>query len=277
MDKGSELLSGLMAQAAAIAPKAALVLGILFGGLILSSIARRVAGWAVRKSGLETLVEKAGAAKLLYKVGLKDGITSAVQAIVWYGGLLITAASLAEVLGLGSVQEGISAIMAFLPRVIAGVAVLVAGLWLAGFLRGLVERMGQKEGELDSPTAVGQVVYFAVLTVTATMALDQAGIEICLMNSLLQLAMGAAMLAMALAFALGGRAVFGNLIARHYYHALVRPGDKLRLGDVEGTVVRVSSVAVIVATSESELVIPCSTLMSQVAESRRMGGASEDD
>lgn len=276
MDEGSQLVSSLLNQVAEIAPQAALVVGILIGGLLLSWIAKRLSGWLVRRSGLETLVEKAGAAKLLYSVGLKDGVTPAIQKLVWYAGLLITFASLAEVLGLGSVKEGIAAIMAFLPRLVAGVVVLVAGLWLAGFLRTLVQKVGRKEGDLESPSAVGQVVYFAVLTVTATMALDQAGIEIGLMNSLLQLSAAAALLAMALAFALGGKDVFGNLIARHYYASLVAPGDRLKVAGVEGTVVRVSSVAVIVATDRAELVVPCSTLMGEVAEVRRLGTSSPE-
>lgn len=255
-----------------IAPKAAMVIGTLIGGLVLSSLAKRAAGYLVRRSGLESLAEKLGAAKLLYSVGAKDGLTPLVQKLVWYAGILITVSTLADLLGLGSVKEGIGSIMAFLPKLLAGGAVLAAGFWLAGFLRGLIQRVTQKGDEPGQGSPLAQVAYFAIVTISSTVALDQAGIEISLLSSILELVVAAAVFAIALAFALGGRDAFGNLVARHYYSTLVRPGDRLRLGDVEGTVARVTAVAVIVTTDESELVIPCSALMNGVAEIRRGGG-----
>lgn len=272
MSKGAQILSELSRQFAQIAPEAALALGVLTGGLLLSTLAKRVAGWLVRKSGLELLAERAGAAKLLYRLGMQEGITPLVQRLVWYGCLLMTFASLAEILGLGSVQAGIGVVVAFLPRLLAGCLVLFGGLWIAGFLRSLLQGLAKKEGELDSPNTVGQVVYFAVLTISATLALGQAGIEVRLMESLLQLVCGAAVFAMALAFALGGKDVFGNLVARHYYSTLIAPGDRLKLNGLEGVVVRLTPVAVIVSTAEAEHVIPCSLLLSSVPEIRRFSG-----
>lgn len=257
-----------------VAPKAAMVIGTLVGGLFVSWLAKRAAGYLVRRSGLESLAEKLGAAKLLYSVGAKDGVTPLVQKLVWYAGVLITVSTLADLLGLGSVKDGIGSIMAFLPKLLAGGAVLAAGFWLAGFLRGLIQRVTQKEDEPGQGSPLAQVAYFAVVTVSSTVALDQAGIEISLLSSILELVVAAAVFAIALAFALGGREAFSNLVARHYYSALVRPGDRLRFGEVEGTVARVTAVAVIVTTDESEHVIPCSALLGGVAEIKR--GAGED-
>ena len=230
----------------------------------------------MRRSGLEALLERAGAAKLMYKVGLKDGLTPVVQAVVWYGGLLITAAALAEVLGLTAIREGIAVIVAFLPRLLSCVLLLVGGLWLAGVLRAVVDKVGPK-AEVDSPSALGQGVYVLILVLTVTIGLDQLGIQVQLISSLLQIALGAAAAAMALAFALGGRPVFENLIARHYYKALVSPGDRVRVGEVEGTVVRVSPVAVIIASAHGEHVVPCSTLLTGVTEIKRLARASDPE
>ena len=179
------IMEGLSSSMGALAPKAAMVLGVLVGGLLAAWIAKRVAGWLVRKSGLEALAERAGAAKFLYQVGAKDGIVPVVQRLVWYAGLLVTAGALAEMLGLGSVGQGIGIIMGFIPRLFAGAVVMFGGMWMAGFIRSLIQRMGRKGDDAGEPNPLAQVAYFGIITVSATIALEQAGIEIGLLASIL--------------------------------------------------------------------------------------------
>lgn len=269
MDSSPAFISALLSQIARLAPQATLTLGVLLGGLVLSALAKRVAGYAVRRSGLEALAEELGASKVLYRFGLREGITPVVQLLVWYGGVLITVASLAEILGLGAVQAGIGAMMAFLPRLCSGLVVLTGGCWVAGFLRGLLKSGATNDSALGAGP-LPSILYFAIVTISVTLAMGQIGVEVGLVEALMQLAAGAAMLAFALAFALGGREVFGNLVARHYYQALLRPGDRIKLGSLDGTVVRVTSVAVVVSTADAEHIVPCSTLMASIPEIRRM-------
>lgn len=275
MSEHDRILRSMTDQVAAFAPKAFLVLAMVLGGIALSWAAKRLVGVMVRRSGLEAALERVGASKLMYKVGLRDGFKPVAEAVAWYGGLLITVATLAEALGLTGLREGIGVVIAFLPRLSSAVVLLLGGLWVAGLLRALVDKLGKQGKDADASTALGQVVYGLVLTVTVTIALDQLGLEVQLLSSLMQIVLAAAALAMALAFALGGRSVFENLIARHYYKALVRPGDRVRAGGVQGTVIRVSPVAVIIASDHGELVVPCSMLMSGVTEIRRLGGTGD--
>ena len=274
MNERQHLVNGLIEFVQTWAPKALMVLSILALGLALSWFARRVAAWLVRRSGLEALAEKAGAAKVLYRVGAKDGITPLVQTSVWYAGLLATVAVLADALGLTGLTEGVASILAFVPRLVAGLALLIGGLWLGGLVRGLIDRLSQQEAGAKTASVAGQAAYGLVLVLSVTVALGQLGLEVTLLYALIQVVLGAAVFALALAFALGGRPLFENLLARHYYDALVTPGDRVRVDDVEGTVVRVSAVSVIVASAEGEHVVPCSTLLKTVTHIRRLGGRS---
>jgi small-conductance mechanosensitive channel len=255
------------------APKALLCLAIGIGGVTLSWLARRLAAWTVRRSGLEAVAERAGAAKLLYKVGARQGVTPLVQSLVWYLGLLATLAVLSDALGLTGLTQGVASVLAFIPRVVASVALLAGGFWLAGLVRGLLDRLNQSKDTAGTSSPVGQVAYTLVLVLSITVALDQLGIEVTLLSSLIQLALGAAAFALALAFALGGRQVFENILARHYCGALVSPGDRIRVGEIEGTVVRLSAVSVIIASADAELVLPCSTVLTTVTQIRRLGSS----
>lgn len=277
MNAHESLAGSLLDQLRVIAPKAALCLGILVGGLLLSALARRFAVWLVRRSGLEAFVERSGGSTVLYKVGIKDGIATVVRAVVWYSGLLATFATLADALALPSLERGIATVLAFLPKLIAAVALLAAGLWAASAVKGLVQRLTRGPGDATATTATAQVASILTLVLSAMVALDQLGLELGLLTSLVQMALGATVLAFALAFALGGAKVFQHLIARHYVGALISPGDRIKVGDVEGVVVRISAVAVIVASSRGEHVVPCSRALESTMEIRRLGSQASSD
>jgi Conserved TM helix len=278
MNAHESLAGSLLNQLQAIAPKAALCLGILVGGLLLSALARKFAVWLVRRSGLEALVERSGGSKVLYKVGIKDGIVTVVRAVVWYCGMLATFAVLADALALPSLERGITTVIAFLPKLFAAVALLAAGLWAASAVKGLVQRLTRAPGEAAGSTAMAQLASVLTLVLSAMVALGQLGLDLGLLTSLIQMALGATVLAFALAFALGGAKVFEHLIARHYVGALISPGDRIKVGDVEGVVVRISAVAVIVASSRGEHAVPCSRALESTMEIRRLGSqASSGD
>ncbi|HFE45172.1 MAG TPA: hypothetical protein ENJ18_06715, partial [Nannocystis exedens] len=104
------MLETIRAKFMEIWPTAALFLGVLFGGIIVSAILRRVVRWAVDRSGLDGLAEKAGAARLLYSLGIRKGVSHLMGQLVWYMGLLVTAAAAADILNLTIVGDGVAVI-----------------------------------------------------------------------------------------------------------------------------------------------------------------------
>lgn len=275
MPEPTSLSGPLLDHLTAIAPRVAQVLSILVGGLVLSSFMKRAAIWAVRKSGLETFVESAGGAKLLYRVGIRNGIAPVLGQAVRYLGLLATAAVLADVLQLDFLARGIASVMAFLPKLVACLAIFGGGFWLAGVARGLVDRLTRGGASGGQASTQAQLAYGAVLVLVGMVALDQLGLELSLLTTLIQTLIAAAALAFALAFALGGAKVFEHLIARHYVLALVSPGDRVRVGPHEGVVVRVSPVALILAGSDGEHVIPCMDALRGSMQIRRLTREAE--
>jgi hypothetical protein len=276
MPESTALSSNIVDKLTAYAPTVALVVGILIGGLVLSSLLKRGAIWAVRRSGLEAFVESSGGSAMLYRIGMRDGIAPAAGTAARYLGMLATAAALADALQLSFLERGIGALMAFLPKLLACVAILGGGVWLAGTARGLVQRLTDKGAPGAAPSTQATLAYGLVLVLTSMVGLDQLGLELSLLTSLIQTIIAAAAAAFALAFALGGSKVFEHLVARHYVLSLVSPGDRVRIGNREGVVVRVSPVALILADEQGEHVIPCMDALRGSMQIRRLSSASED-
>ncbi len=265
------MLDAIRSEFMKIWPQIALFLGVVIGGLILSAIARRLVRWAIDKSGLDGLAEKAGASRLLYAVGIRKGVAHLMGSLVWAAGLLITGAAAADILGLTVVGDGVAVVIGFVPRLVAAGVILVGGAALAGFLRRIATGVGRRRGDVEQPEVLGNLVYYAVMTLAAVVAADQAGIETELLETLLVTFASISGAAIALAFALGSRHSFHNLVAGHFMRRLARPGDSIRVDGIEGTVIRYFGVSVILRTADGEIAVPCKRLLDQNIGLSRLG------
>ncbi len=261
LSEAFEPTRALLERVIELAPRVGLVLFVLLLGVVLSQGLRRTVKWAVQKSGLETVAERAGASRLLYAVGLKQGLAHLVGTLAWFGGLLITFSIVAELSGLPGVAEGIGSLLEFLPRLVAAGMVLLGGVLCADLLKTLLLRVGQKREDLEAPAFFASVAYYTVLAVSFTLAAEHLGLATGLINALIQIAAAAALFGVALAFALGSRGVVQQLIARHYAARAFRPGDHVRVDTVDGVVAHYGAVQVFVDTEEGRVSVPASRLL----------------
>ncbi|MFY0539823.1 hypothetical protein [Nannocystis pusilla] len=249
----------------------------MVGGLVASAIASRMTRWAIEKSGLDALAERAGAARLLYAIGVRKGVAHLVGGLVWAAGLLATGAAAADILGLEALSAGAAALIAFLPRLAAAGLVLCVGAGVAGVVRRAAIGFGQRRGDVDRPELLGNLAYYGVMTVAVIVAGDQAGLETSLIETLLIVLAAITAAAIALAFALGSRHSFHNLVAGHFLSRLARPGDTIRVGDVEGVVIRYFGVCVVLKTAEGEVAVPCKVLLDHNIGLSRLGAKARAD
>lgn len=255
------MIQDLLPHALGALPQVLVALGVLAVGVAVSFLARGAARWATTATGLDAFAERVGAARMLYAVGIKRSVSTVVGTLVLWGGLLLTASVLAESLGLPGVAEGIAYVAGFLPRLLSSGLVLLVGLFVADLLRALVHRVARRRADLDAPGFPAQLVYYATVVVTVSIAADEVGLETGLVDALIQIAVGAAFFGSALAFALGGRGAMQNVIARHYAARMFRAGDRVVVGEVMGEIDRFGAVVVWVRTEDGLVSLPCSDLV----------------
>lgn len=192
----------------------------LIGFLIVLAI-----GWIIAK------VVKAAVTKLLQKVGLDKALHSGSTArhvdrvmpdtspsrvigtlafwFIFLGALTIAVSQL----GIDALDNFVASIGAYLPNVIAAVLIFVVAGAIAAAIGGLVARtMG------DTPTGkvVGSVVPVLVMAIATFMILNQLQIAEEIVTITYASLLGAAALAMALAFGLGGRELANHMLADAY-------------------------------------------------------------
>ena len=62
----------------------------------------------------------------------------------------------------------------------------------------------------------------------------------------------------AIAFGLGAKTLVSNLISAYYIREHIEPGQKIRIGELEGIVLEVSSTTIILNTSAGRTSVPTS-------------------
>jgi len=253
--------SSLAERFARYAPTVGFVLLIIVGGLIGSSLARRLVIALVRRTGLEALAERAGVARMLYGVGVKHGLATFLGRLTYAAGLVITFAVASDAMGLAVVTTLTTNLLRYVPRLLSAGALLIGAGVLASIVRAFVDRLASKRGDIDSPKAAARIAHAVVMLMGVVLAAEQAGIAIAFLTSLLQVGVAVIGLGLALAFALGFYVVLRNMAARHYYKPLVRVGDVVKIGDDEGTVLRFGPTALVLRTPEGERIVPCARFL----------------
>jgi small-conductance mechanosensitive channel len=237
---------------------ALLLLGSIIGRF-LASWGRRGAQAALDRVGRRgTGASAVGAARFGASVPVQVG-----QFIYWLIFLSAVAAAF-ELLGLRVVGRVGERLAAFVPGALTGVAIVLVGMVVAS-LAGGVAAAGAASAGVRYAGAVGRAVQALFLVVALLLGLEQIGVHGELIAILLAAVVAVALGGAALAFGLGARTAVSNIVASYYVSQMYRVGQTVRVGDIEGRILRSTSTAVILDTKDGQVHVPASVFSEQAS------------
>jgi len=176
---------------------------LLIGWLLARAVQKGVVR-LLRLLRLESAAENTGVDDFLVRGGVRFTVVTLIGQLFYWTLLLLFTIAIFNVLGLTTGLALMERVAAYVPNLVAALAVLVFGAMAARFIRGFVEaylgNVGMKEG-----TSIGVLVQIALMAFVTVLALEQLGIAVNLLASAFLLAFGGLCLALALAFGLGGK------------------------------------------------------------------------
>jgi hypothetical protein len=116
-------------------------------------------------------------------------------------------------LGLESVNQMFGAMLAFIPTLIAAILIVILGIVLGEFVRGLILASA---GTVPGVPTVAKIAKAVVVVISLFMALQQLGVAEEIVTAAFTLILGAVALAVGLAFGLGNRELAGEITRRWY-------------------------------------------------------------
>ena len=242
-------------------PQLAGAFALLVIGLLVAALVGRVVRRALIAARVDELSERWGVQETLNRVGLRSSLAtitgSAVRLII---SVMVVFAAVA-LLGLAPLGQSLNEAVLFLPNVLTAMALLLAGLVLAGVVR---ERVDRFTYQMDFPVPLGQLASIATLALFAIMAAAQVGVSAGVLVLVIAIVLGAVAATFALAFGLGGREVARALNAGRFVRNAFDVGQTIEVGDLRGQIVSIDPDATVLRADGGTVRVPNHLLLESV-------------
>ncbi|MGQ0749269.1 MAG: mechanosensitive ion channel family protein [Betaproteobacteria bacterium] len=186
---------------------------------------------------------------------IPSGSVEIVGGILFWVVILFFAAAATHVLGLGAFSSWLQSLVTYLPTLMAGALIIIAGVLLAGLARDLtvaaVSTFPENQRQL-----LGRIVQGTILVTAVAVGADQIGVRITFLVILAAVVTSAVVGGIALAVSLGSRAYVANLIGAHHLRHAFGVGQRVRIGELEGTILELTAVSIVLETEQGRVNIP---------------------
>lgn len=241
---------------AAVVAIAVLVLGYVVARLFRALSAKLLRLWSARLVGVvENMSHRRGVALPLDQAAAESMVVSVTSRVVFWLVLAIFLAAATSIIGFPVVSTWLEGFAAYLPRVLAAIAVVLLGI-LAGHVARILVLSATASAGVTYARTLAHTVHVGVILIAAVIAIEELGVEVTFIIVLGSIVVGAVLGGTALAFGLGARGAVSNLVACHYLTRTYRVGHRVRIEGFEGLIVAIEPTAVVLQTADGRVSIP---------------------
>ncbi|MHB8253221.1 MAG: mechanosensitive ion channel family protein [Acidiferrobacter sp.] len=196
-------------------PPFLLAMAVLVAGWVLARLLRFVAVKALRTINFHVLAERAGLDGFLRQGGAGTDTNGVLGILVAALVVLMAVALALNAVGL-AYAAGITMQMAsFVPRLMAAVVLLTLGLYFSRVVAHSVSLYAVDQGLEDAPL-LGRFAQSAVMVFVVLIVLDEIQVGRVIIRDTFLIVLGGVMLALALAFGLGGQKWAAGILERQW-------------------------------------------------------------
>jgi len=228
-------------------PRLAGAVLLLVIGVPIASLLARFVRRTLLAARLDDLGERSGVHHGLARIGLEPSLSRVVARGVRIALVVVVIVAAISLLGFGALSAALNAVVLFVPKLFVAVAIVIAGIVAAEFLRRRIEPLTD---QMAIGMPIGQVAEYVVLAIFALTALALIGVPTGILLALVALIVAAGVLSVALAFGLGSREVAREVSAGRSVAGLYRVGDRITVGGITGEITALESVSVVLRDTD---------------------------
>jgi small-conductance mechanosensitive channel len=240
------------------------ILGAVIVLLIAWLLARLVSGGferLLRTVKFDALAERFQLTNFLQQMGIQMSPSALIGRFIYWIFVLLIIASAAETLNWVLVSELIQKFLGYLPKLVTGIVVFIAGSYLASLARDFIRSATGSLG-ISTGRILSSVLYYLLFIMVILTAMEQASIDTRILSTNLLMIIGAIMLAAAISYGFASRDVLSNILAGFFNRRTFQKGMVIEIDGIQGMIVEMSNVAVTIQVSENErVVIPSHQLL----------------
>jgi hypothetical protein len=201
--------------------------------------------------------------EILGRAGLQGSLVAVTAAAVRITLSVIAIFAALTLLGLEPLSQSLNEALLFLPKLIAALAILLAGVIVAGLVRDRVDRLA---GQMDFPVPLGQLAQVGTLAIFAITAAAQVGVSTELLILVVGIVLAGVAAVFAIAFGLGGREMARALNAGRFVRSAFEVGETIQLGEWGGRILAIEADATVLGTDSGRVRVPNHLLLESVVE-----------
>ena len=138
------------------------------------------------------------------------------------------------------------------PRLIVTILIIVGGLLLARLTQSMVLRWGRTLG-IEDIQWVARLTRMVVLLAAGLVALQNLGVDVGLLTTLIAVVASALAGSIALALALGGQRIVGHILGAFHLKKLFHPGQRLKVAGHEGVLREITTTGLVLENDEGQI------------------------
>ncbi|MDP8985613.1 MAG: hypothetical protein M3N97_11355 [Pseudomonadota bacterium] len=200
-------------QIAVFLPKLALALAVIAVGWLAAKAVRFAVEKGLRAVNFNVLTERAGTDHFLQQGGLQGDTTTVFGLFAYWVVILATLIIAFNGLGLTYITDLLQRVELFAPKVLVAMLVLVLGSYFARFI-GEAVYTHCVDAQIADADILGRIARYLIMTFVVMIALSQIEVGGDIVQRTFLIILGGLVLALALAFGLGGRDWAGAMLER---------------------------------------------------------------
>ena len=220
---------------------------------------------ALNKTNIDQLSEKLSETEIFGSTTVNIVLTKFILGIVKWSLILIFVLAGSGIFGLDSVSNGIQSFIAYLPRLLTALAILVAGIYLGTVVKKAIHTMF-KSLEISGGNILGNIAFYLIVVFLSITAFDQAGIDTSVIKSNLTLILGSIVLSFTIAFGLGSRDVVKKLLFGFYTRKNFEIGQRIKVGKTKGEIIAIDNICMTIKTANGKVILPIDQVASKKVE-----------
>ncbi|PIR00990.1 MAG: hypothetical protein COV66_03950 [Nitrospinae bacterium CG11_big_fil_rev_8_21_14_0_20_45_15] len=239
----------------------------LMGAVILMLlgwiIARILRAFSIRLGAVSNqILNRLFSKGILSRFELSQTLANLFGKIFFWGTLIFFATAATEILGLTAFSLWLNQLVTYFPQILAGALIIVFGILFSALGRDITLSATEATNFAYS-RFLGKIVQGTILISAVIIGLDQIGIQVSFIVTLLSITLGSLLGSLALALGLGTKDLASNLISGHQLAKVYKPGQSVIFGNVEGTILELTPTSMVLSTENGRMIVPAQMFHSQ--------------
>lgn len=243
------------------APALLLALLILIVGWLVARLARS----AIRHltNSINSFLDRIFPRGILAVARLSPGAMAIIGELAFWLVIFFTATIALRTAGLLALAEWLGQASSYIPNLLIGFGIIILGYVLSRLA-------GEQVATHTGATNTGQYALFSRLSQLAifvsalVIGLDQIGVDVTFLVALFAVTVGASLLGLSIAFALGAQDHVKNLIGARIAQREIINGQSVRIGSVTGNLLEVTRTHLVLDTEEGRTLVPGQNVDSEI-------------